>query len=359
MNSVPIPRPEVPTEPWLEVTCSRHFTAWMAEQRLSLACTTYQTGKVLLFGRKPDGDMAVFERNFSRCMGLWGDGETLWMSTLYQLWCLENMLRPGEVYQGHDRLYVPKCGHTTGDLDIHDIVVERGGRVVFVASKFNCLATLNVRYSFTPLWRPRFISKLAAEDRCHLNGLALEDGRCRYVTVVAATDVIDAWRDRRRDGGVVVEVPSGDTIASGLSMPHSPRVHGGELWLLNSGAGFLGRIDRKSGKFEPVTFCAGYLRGLAFVGDYAVVGLLRPRHHKTFGGLALDEELTKRGGEARCGLHVIDLRTGDVAHWVRLEGMVTELYDVIVLPGVGRPMAFGFRTDEIQRTIAVGDEGSL
>jgi len=138
-------------------------------------------------------------------------------------------------------------------------------------------------------------------------------------------------------------------------MPHSPRLHKGELWVLNSGAGFLGRVDRSRGRFEPMTFCPGYLRGLAFVGDYAVVGLSRPRHDKTFGGLALDEDLARRGVEARCGLQVIDLRNGDVAHWVRLEGMVSELYDVVILPGVERPMAFGFKTDEIQRTIAIGD----
>ena len=180
-----------------------------------------------------------------------------------------------------------------------------------------------------------------------------------YATAVSTTDVVDGWRDRRRDGGVVMEVPTGRIVASGLSMPHSPRLHKGELWVLNSGTGFLGKIDLKTGKFEPVTFCAGYLRGLAFVGDYAVVGLSRPRHDKTFGGLALDEELTKRGGEARCGLQVIDLRTGDVVHWVRLEGMVSELYDVVSLPGVQRPMSFGFKTDEIQRTVAIGDAVAL
>src|SRR5947208_11180655 len=154
-------------------------------------------------------------------------------------------------------------------------------------------------------------------------------------------------------------MPYGEVVARGLSKPHAPGVRGGTLWVLNSGTGFLGSIDRTHGTFVPLTFCPGYLRGLAFVGDYAVVGLSRPRHDKTFGGLALDEELTRRGSEARCGLHVIDLRSGDVAHWVRLEGMVSELYDVVALPGVARPMAFGFRTDEIQRTIALGDEGKL
>jgi uncharacterized protein (TIGR03032 family) len=349
------PPPPAAHEPWLEVSCSRHFSAWMAEHNLGLACTTYQTGKLLLFGRKKDGDLAVFERTFNRCMGLWADGQTLWMNSLFQLWRLENVLRPGEIHQGHDRLYVPRVGYTTGDLDIHDIVIESTGRVVFVATGFNCLATLSDRYSFSPLWRPSFLSRMAAEDRCHLNGLAMDEGRCRYVTAVSTTDVVDGWRDRRRDGGVVLEVPSSQTIAEGLSMPHSPRLHQGELWVLNSGAGYLGRVDRSRGRFEPMTFCPGYLRGLAFAGNYAVVGLSRPRHDKTFGGLALDEDLARRGVEARCGLQVIDLRTGDVAHWVRLEGMVSELYDVVILPGVERPMAFGFTTDEIQRTIAIGD----
>jgi uncharacterized protein (TIGR03032 family) len=87
------------------------------------------------------------------------------------------------------------------------------------------------------------------------------------------------------------------------------------------------------------------LRGLTFIGDYAVVGLSRPRDDKTFGGL--DQTLMVKGAEARCELEVIDLRTGDSVHWLRLEGMVRELYEVIVLPGVVRPMALGFKTDEI------------
>jgi uncharacterized protein (TIGR03032 family) len=292
-------------------------------------------------------------------MGLWGDGQTLWMSSRYQLWRFENALRPGETYQGCDRLYVPRTGHTTGDLDVHDLAVDGTGRLLFVATLFGCLATLNPRYSFTPLWRPPFLSKLAPEDRCHLNGLALQDGRPRYVTAVSTSDVADGWRDRRQDGGCVMEVPSGRIVAQRLSMPHSPRVYRGQLWLLNSGTGMLGSIDPTSGSFVPLTFCPGYLRGLTFVGDYAVVGLSRPRHDKTFAGLALDQELARRGADARCGLLVIDLRTGDTVQWLRLEGMVSELYDVVALPHVTRPMALGFKSDEIQRTIAVGDAEPL
>jgi uncharacterized protein (TIGR03032 family) len=346
-------------EPWVQVTGSPRLWNWLAEQQVSLAFTTYQTGKLFLLGRHPEGRLAVVERTFNRAMGLWADGQTLWLSTLYQVWRFENLLQPGEIYQGHDRLYVPKIANTTGDLDIHDIAVDGSARVVFVATAFGCIGTVSERSSFTPLWRPPFLSKHAAEDRCHLNGLALVEGCPRFTTMVSTSDVIDGWRDRRRDGGVVVEIPDGRVIASGLSMPHSPRVYKGRIWLHNSGTGEFGSVDPGGGRFEPLAFCPGYLRGLAFTGDYAVVGLSRPRHDQTFGGLALDEELIKRNAEARCGLLIINLNSGDVAHWLRVEGMVRELYDVAVLPEVSRPMALGFKTDEIQRIVAIGEQGVI
>jgi uncharacterized protein (TIGR03032 family) len=351
--------PSPKAEPWLEVTGSPGLVDWLAEQDVSLAFTSYQTGKLFLVGRNAEDRLQVNERTFDRCMGLWASPRNLWLATRYQVWRFENLLRPGEIYQGCDRLYVPKTGHTTGDLDVHDIAIDGSGRVVFTATKFGCLATLSEQDSFTPLWRPPFLSKLVAEDRCHLNGLALDGGRVRYVSLVAACDVVDGWRDRRRDGGRVLEVPTGRTVVMELSMPHSPRLHAGRLWLLNSGTGFLGSVPPEGGVFAPLTFCPGYLRGLAFSGDYAVVGLSRARRDKTFGGLRLEQELQSRGAEAWCGLQIIDLRDGHVAHWLRLEGMVTELYDVVVLPGVRRPMALGFKTEDIARVLAVGAEGSL
>jgi uncharacterized protein (TIGR03032 family) len=346
-------------QPWLEVLGSRHFAAWLEEQNVSLALTTYQAGKLFLVGHQAGGRISVFERTFNRCMGLCTDGPTIWMSCLYQLWRLENGLKPGQLHNGYDALYIPRIGYTTGDIDLHDLAVEQNGRVVFVATAFNCLATLSQRNSFQPLWRPPFVSKLVPQDRCHLNGLALVDGRAAYVTAVSQSDVADGWRDRRNDGGCVVDVRSNQVVATGLSMPHSPRWYRDRLWVLNSGSGYLGHIDFEQGRFVPMTFCPGYLRGLTFVGDYAVVGLSRPRHEATFGGLALQEELKHRNAEPQCGLQVIDLNSGDVVHWLRMQGDVSELYDVAALPGVARPMALGFKSDEIQRVLAVDDEGTL
>lgn len=363
--------------PSLEISSSRQFTSWLADQNSSFAFTTYQAGKVFFIGLQPTGQLSVFERNFERCMGLWANGSRFYMSSLYQLWRFENALEPGQTHNGYDCLYVPQVGYITGDLDVHDVVVEAppqsllvtseskeepsvtkgdidGGRVVFVNTLFNCLATVSEQHSFIPLWRPPFISRLAAEDRCHLNGLAIRDGQARYVTAVSQSDVVDGWRDRRQDGGCVIDVTSNEIILTGLSMPHSPRWYQGKLWLLNSGLGFFGYIDLERGVFEPVAFCPGYLRGCAFLGDFAIVGLSKARGNKTFSGLALDENLRTRDAEARCGLLVIDLRTGDIVHWLRIEGVVEELYDVAVLPGVHRPMAVGFKTDEIRRVITIG-----
>jgi uncharacterized protein (TIGR03032 family) len=168
--------------------------------------------------------------------------------------------------------------------------------------------------------------------------------------------VADSWREHRRDGGVVIDVESGETVVGGLSMPHSPRLHDATLYVLDSGTGHFGKVDVQAGKFEPIAFCPGYLRGLSFVGRFAVVGLSRPRdENKTFAGLALGETLKTKNVEARSGAMVIDLKTGDTVHWLRAEGILEELYDVVTLPGVRRPMALGFKSDEIRRTITLAD----
>ena len=296
-------------------------------------------------------------------MGLWASPETLYLSTLFQLWRFDNALAPGQAYQGYDRLYVPQVAWTTGDLDIHDVAQDGKGRIVFVNTLFGCLATISEAASFVPLWRPPFVTRLAAEDRCHLNGLALRGGRPAHVTAVSRSDVADGWRDRRTGGGVLVDVAANEIVLEGLSMPHSPRWHdagdGGRLWLLDSGTGWFGHAGLEAGRFERVTFCPGYSRGLACYGRFAVIGLSKPRENRTFTGLPLDDELTRHDAEARCGLMVVDLRTGDAVHWLRIEGVVEELYDVAVLPSVRRPMAIGLKTDEIRRMITVGEPQAL
>ena len=337
----------------LTLSASPDFPGWLRRTGISLAFTTYQAGKAFFIGARPDGQLSVFERTFARCMGMWSDGQTIWMASHYQLWRFENQLKPGETHDGHDAVYTPLVGVTTGDLDVHDVTVDADGRVVFANTLFNCLATTSHFHSFKPLWRPDFISDLVPEDRCHLNGIAVRDGRPRYVSCVSTSDVVDGWRERRHDGGVIIDVETNQVVCSGLSMPHSPRWHDDRLWVLNSGAGYLGYVE--DGRFNPVTLLPGYARGMAIVGHHAVVGLSRPRHNRAFTGLPIDDELAHHDLEPHCGLLVIDLSSGAVDQWLRIEGAVQELYDVVSLPEVSRPMALGFKTDAIQRMISIED----
>jgi uncharacterized protein (TIGR03032 family) len=341
--------------PALELNPSRQFASWLAEQRASIAFTTYRANKLFLVGLKPDGRVSIFERTFARCMGLHLHGDTLLMSSLYQLWRFTNVGRYTERGETYDALFVPRVGYVTGDLDIHDVAVDRDGRIMFANALFSCLATPSETHSFASVWTPPFISKLAAEDRCHLNGLALADGAPRYVTVVARTDMADGWREHRGDGGAVLDIATGDAVLTGLSMPHSPRLHRDRLWLHDSGNGYFGYADLKAGRFERVALCRGYLRGLAFINDFAVMGISLPRGSRTFAGLGLEQALADRGVAPMCGVLVVDLRSGDIVHWLQIVGAVEELYDVVVLPGIRRPAAIGFKTDDIRRLINVAD----
>jgi uncharacterized protein (TIGR03032 family) len=258
------------------LTSSRGFPQWLAATGGSIAFTTYQAGKLFLIGLRPDGRLSIFERTFPRCMGLAvsADGRSLALAMQDRIQRFDNVLPPGEGSpDGHDAIYAPHAAWVTGDLDVHDDGWGDDGRPVFVNTLFGCLATVSDGHSFRPVWQPPFVSKLAAEDRCHLNGVAMESGKPRYVTAVSRSDVADGWRDKRRDGGVVVDVDSNEIVAEGLSMPHSPRLHDGRLWLLDSGSGRFGFIAPSDGRFEEVALCPGYARGLAFAGNHAVVGL--------------------------------------------------------------------------------------
>ncbi len=343
------PEGAAPAQPQpVNISCTRGLADWLSRNNVSLAFTSYQTGRLYLVGVDAQKRVSFHERYLARAMGLWADPQRLVVSTLFQVWRFENILGPNQPADAPDRHYVPRVAHTTGDLDIHDIGVMGDGRIVFVNSLFSCLATLSPTHAFHVHWKPPFISKLAAEDRCHLNGLAMKDGQPAYVTATSRSDVVTGWRNRRAEGGCIVDVATNAIVTEKLSMPHSPRWAGNRLWVLNSGTGHLGTVDPASGAFEPLVFCPGFLRGLAFHNNHAIVGLSLPRDG-SFSGLQLDEELKKRDADPWCGVQIINLGSGDIVEWIKLEGGVSELFDVQVLPGVRWPVATGFLNEEIHK----------
>jgi uncharacterized protein (TIGR03032 family) len=344
------------TEQATTIRCSEGMSNWLQEMQISIAFSTYQTNRLFLVGCKPEGQLVINERLFDKPMGLYAQNNHLYMACRYQIWQLENRLGREESYLGCDCLYVPSIAYTTGDLNVHDVAMSSAQKLLFINTDFSCLATLKTGFSFEPLWQPPFISKLAAEDRCHLNGLAMQDGEPTYVTACSSTDEAAGWRNYRTDGGIVIHIPSNEIITTGLSMPHSPRWYRGKLWLLNSGTGEFGFIQNE--RFVPMVLCSGFVRGLAFVGEYALVGLSKLRS-KSFSGLTLETRLAAEGNSSRCGLLIIDLNTGAIAQWLHIDGIVEEIFDVVVLPKVREPRVLGFQNDEIDRLVSFPDSGGI
>lgn len=342
-----------PVKDKVSITFSGGLAGFLRQQQIAFGFTSYQSGRLYLVGHSSDTRLALHEATYPKAMGLTGDGKRIYLGTLTEIVRLENVLATDQrANQVHDKVYVPRNSQTTGSVDIHEIGVRKNGRIVFVNTAYNCLCEPSTTHSFRPVWKPKFISALAREDRCHLNGLAMVDGEPGFVSAVCRSDVIDGWRDRRHDGGIIIDVRTDEIVAEGLSMPHSPRWYRDKLWVLNSGSGELGWIDRPSRSFRPLVFLPGFLRGLSFHGDYAFVTLSKPRHGR-FEGLALDGTLKDKDADAWCGVQVVSLVDGSVTQWLRLDGPITELFDVCVLPGVLNPITLGPQSAEIRSFITM------
>jgi len=305
---------------------------------VSLLVSTYQAGKLGVIGL--DGDRVVCSfHNFERAMGVAiGDGRIA-VGATGQIWFLRNAAKIAaqiEPAGHHDACFLTRSSHVTGEIEVHEMAWAHD-ELWLVNTAFSCLCTLDEQHSFVPRWRPPFVSSLAAEDRCHLNGLAMEDGRPRYVTAMSETDTPQGWRPGKSTGGCLIDVPSGATVARGFAMPHSPRVHQGRIWLLDSGRGRLVTVDPKTGNAEVVCELPGYARGLAMVGPLALVGLSKIRETSTFGGVPVAD----RRDELKCGVAIVELGSVRQVSLLEFHSGVEEIFDVQLLTGVRNPVISG------------------
>jgi uncharacterized protein (TIGR03032 family) len=299
-----------------------------------LAVTTYQAGKLVLVRDEGDGLNTHF-RAFQAPMGLAlaDGGARLAVGTTTQVWEFRDVpavARRLEPADRHDACYLPRSSHFTGNVQIHEMAYGSGGRLWFANTRFSCLATLDPESSFVPRWRPPFVTELEPSDRCHLNGLAMVDGRPKYVTAMGETNEAGGWRPNKANGGVLLDVDSGAVLCRGLSMPHSPRWYGGRLWVLESGSGTLGIVNVNTGQYEAVAAVPGFTRGLDFAGDLAFVGLSQVRESAVFSGIPITDRLAPE--ERTCGVCVVDLRRGEPVALLKFESGVQEVFAVAVLP---------------------------
>ncbi|CAB4938917.1 MAG: TIGR03032 family protein [Actinobacteria bacterium] len=308
------------------------FTASMPEllaaTGTSLLITTYKSGHAII-ARTPDGvGLDTYFTSLDRPMGaaVAGNRVAIGAADSVVVYARHDVGASLGIEPVPDAVLVPKAIVFTGDVSIHDMAWDDDGTLWFVNTSFSCLSTLQPYASFDCSWKPSWISGLAAEDRCHLNGLASRDGRPRYVTALARTNTPGGWRDQRGTGGVIVDITTDEVIATGLCMPHSPRWHNGRMWFLQSGTGTLHVLD-PGGQPEEVCALPGFTRGLTFLGPYAVVGLSQVRE-SVFTGLPI----TDTASERNCGVWIIDTRTGQHAGHLRFTSAVSEIFDVHPIP---------------------------
>ena len=337
----------------VECDASDAFCSWLSQAGGSLAVSTYQAGKVAMIGWT-GRQVNLLMREFEKPLGIAVQGQHMALATRNQVWFFSNApalahdyleAEPGR----YDAIFLPRVVFQTNDVNAHDLgFVGRDLRdLVIVNTRFSCLARLAWDHNFTPFWWPKFVSDIVPEDRCHLNGMAVCDGKPRWVTALGTTDKAGTWRENKATGGVLIDVESGEFVLQGLSMPHSPRWYGGRLWVLNSGAGELLLVDPAAGRSTVVCRFPGYLRGLCFAGPYAVVGLSKIREKHIFGGLPIQERCPK----LQCGLMVVDLRNGVNQGMFEFTAGCEELYDVQFLPGIFRPTILNLERDVVREAI--------
>jgi uncharacterized protein (TIGR03032 family) len=330
---------------------SDSFPALLTQLRLSLLISTYQTGHLVVVYARNDRLTLTFNQ-FERAMGVAVKPGTIAVCARKEVWFLRNapdiaakLQPPGQ----HDACFQARTSHFTDDIHAHEaawVGASGGGRRTegnefwIVNTLFSCLSALDPHYSFAPRWRPPFISALRPEDRCHLNGLAVLNGQPRYATALAETDTPSGWRAVKQKGGCIIEVPSGRLLTRELSLPHSPRVKGNQIFFLHSGQGELAVADPQTGLVTPVVGLPGVPRGLALHGGYAFVGLSKPR--PTLEGVPIVADRD----QLRCGLWVIDLRTGTIAAHLEFCTGVEEIFDVQVLGGIVCPYVSGPAADQ-------------
>ena len=309
---------------------TKSFPGILERLRVSLVVSTYQAGKVIIL-RNDGGALNTHFRSFQKPMGIAADGARLTIGGSNTVWHYRNMpaVAPKLEPKGkHDACYLPRSIHVTGDIDIHELAWSGRGELWLVNTRFSSLCTLDEDHSFVPRWRPPFVTALSPEDRCHLNGLEMEDGEPAWVTCHGATDATAGWRDGKAHGGVLLDVRTGETLLRDLSMPHSPRKHGGRLWVLESGEGSLSIVDPAQRTCTSRAQFPGFTRGLAFVGPVAFVGLSKVRESAVFSGIPLVDRVEER----ICGIWAVNVESGEILGFVRFEAGVEEIFAVQVLP---------------------------
>ena len=304
----------------------------------TIAISTYQAGKIIFLSAKNENELIQLPRTFEKPMGIAENIQTdqLALACKDEIIVFSNSDKLAQFYPNspkvYDALYMPRLTYHTGALDIHDLSFTFSGNLIGVNTLFSCIISIDDKYNFKPIWKPRFIDKLASEDRCHLNGLAMLDGNAKYATAFSKGNTPQSWRAHVTTTGVLIDIESNEIIADGLAMPHSPRIFNDKLYVLLSASGELIELDIQTGKYDVIVKLDGFVRGMDICQDYLFIGLSKLRKNSsTFAKLDFAEQANQSG------IAIIHLPTGALVGKINYLSSVDEIYDVHILKNKSRP----------------------
>ena len=251
----------------------------------------------------------------------------------------EQQIIPGHRKQRHqavdqrvDACFIARSAHYSGMINTHDIAWGNDGLWV-VNSSFSCLCTVDPNWSFVPRWKPHFISELKPEDRCHLNGMALRDGKPAYATTFSKDDGPSMWRSAETFDGTLIDVAANRILIDGLVLPHSPRWHEKGVFYCNSGLGQICVYEPDTGNHSVLSEVPGFTRGMDIHGSILFVGLSRARETR----VSRPTPLSRKSDITRCGISLIHVKTGEEMGSIRFPRNVDQIYDVAVIPDCSFP----------------------
>jgi uncharacterized protein (TIGR03032 family) len=333
---------------------SPNFAELLTRLNASIGITTYQAGKFVFISAKDENQLIQLPRSFNKPMGFCYNPENHKLA----LACKEEIIQfsgSAELAQHYpkspgvyDMMFFPRLTYHTNALDIHDLHFGENGKLFAVNTLFSCIVTFDDEYNFTPYWTPPQIDKLASEDRCHLNGMAMENGLPRYASAFNRGNHFQSWRENITESGVIFDVKTNEVIAENLPMPHSPKLINGELYVLLSATGELAKINRENGGYEVIAKPGGFLRGMSFYNDYLFIAHSKLRKNSsTFAKLAISDEAQQSG------IIAIHLPTRSIVGNLVYEMSVDEIYDIFLFPNITRPNILNTTTDTYKGALSI------
>ena len=304
------------------------FVGWLENTNRTVVVS--HSNKVLACGRDMNGELSIDQVMFDRVTGVCNaaDGSLLIVAH-HELWRMTDAVSPGDTSPtGADRWLMCRTARFVGGVRPADPVAV-GDDCWFVSVTLSAVCSLHETFSAHVRWVPEFISEVRPEMRCRLTGLGSRDGTPSVVTSASTSNVAGGWTDHKGSGGVLIDIATNEVLATGLSMPHSPRWYRGAWWLVQAGTGELGYID--GGKFVAVAGIDGFARGLCISDGIAILGGSGSRWDELVDGLPIGDRLRASGTPIESGVFMFDLDSGRRTGSLRLAGTAREIADIVVL----------------------------